>query len=60
VSLFAKTELVFFSQYKTREDARLDIVDYIEMFYNSKRRNSYLRYLSSKEFEEALPLKKAA
>jgi len=32
-----KTERVFFSNYKTRDEARQDIVDYIEMFYNSKK-----------------------
>ena len=55
-----KTERVFFTNYKTREEARRDIVDYIEMFYNSKRRHSYLGYLSPKVFEERWLLKKAA
>jgi len=55
-----KTERVFFSNYITREKARRDIVDYIEMFYNSNRRHSYLGYLSPKEFEELWLLKKAA
>jgi putative transposase len=55
-----KTERVFFSQYKTREEARRDIVDYIEMFYNSNRRHSYLGYVSPKEFEKLWLLKKAA
>lgn len=55
-----KTERVFFSSYKTREAARRDIVDYIEMFYNSNRRHSYLGYVSPKEFEELWLLKKAA
>lgn len=55
-----KTERVFFSSYRTREDARRDIVDYIEMFYNSNRRHSYLGYVSPKEFEELWLLKKAA
>ena len=54
-----KTERVFFSNYKTREEARRDIVDYIEMFYNSNRRHSYLGYVSPKEFEELWLLKKA-
>ena len=40
-------------------EARRDIVDYIEMFYNSKRRHSYLGYLSPKEFEKQMALKKA-
>ena len=55
-----KTERVFFSSYKTREYARKDIVDYIEMFYNSNRRHSYLGYVSPKEFEKMWLLKKAA
>lgn len=55
-----KTERVFFSNYRTREEARRDIVDYIEMFYNSNRRHSYLGYVSPKEFEILWLLKKAA
>ena len=55
-----KTERVFFTNYKTREEARRDIVDYIEMFYNCKRRHSYLGYLSPKEYEKLWLLKKAA
>ncbi|MCP3921647.1 MAG: IS3 family transposase [Desulfobacterales bacterium] len=55
-----KTERVYDSTYSTREKAKRDIVDYIEMFYNSKRRHSYLGYLSPKEFEEMMLDKKAA
>lgn len=55
-----KTERVFFASYRTREKAKRDIVDYIEMFYNSYRRHSYLGYISPKEFEELWLLKKAA
>ena len=47
-----KTERVFFADYKTRDEARRDIVDYIEMFYNSRRRHSYLGNVSPKRFEE--------
>ena len=47
-----KIERVFDSVYKTRVEARQDIFDYIEMFYNSKRRHSYLGYPSLKEFEK--------
>ena len=32
--------------YSTRDDARTDIVEYIEMFYNSKRRHSFNDLLS--------------
>ncbi len=55
-----KTERVFDSRYADREEARRDIVDYIEMFYNSRRRHSYLGYLSPKEFEKTTFMKKAA
>ena len=55
-----KTERVFFSNYTTREKARRDIVDYIEMFYNSNRRHSYLGYLDPKQFDKLWLLKKAA
>jgi len=55
-----KTERVFFTYYKTREEARRDIVDYIEMFYNSKRRHSFLGYISPGEFEEKYKFKKCA
>lgn len=55
-----KTERVFFANYRTREEARKDITDYIEMFYNSRRRHSYLGYLSPRDFEKMMKLKKVA
>ena len=55
-----KTERVFFTNYKDRDEARKEIVDYIEMFYNSKKQHSYLGYVSPKEFEERWLLEKAA
>ena len=55
-----KTERVFPKNYRTREEARRDIIDYIEMFYNSKRLHSYLGYVSPREFENNQFLKKAA
>ncbi len=39
-------------KYVTREQAKKDIVDYIEMFYNSSRLHSTLGYLSPMEFEK--------
>ena len=38
--------------YGTRNEARADIFDYIEMFYNPKRRHSYLGNVSPMKFEE--------
>jgi putative transposase len=46
-----KTELVHFEHYATREQARLSIFDYVETFYNCKRRHSSLGYLSPMAFE---------
>ena len=37
--------------FKTREEAKRKIFEYIEMFYNPKRRHSYLDYLSPNNFE---------
>jgi len=38
--------------YGTRNEAKTDIFDYIEMFYNPKRRHSYLGNVSPMKFEE--------
>jgi len=37
--------------YSTRNDARADVVDYIEMFYNSRRRHGFNNLLSPVEYE---------
>jgi len=52
-SFFAtlKTELIYHERFFTREDAKSKIFDYIEMFYNRKRRHSSLGYKSPVEFE---------
>lgn len=47
-----KTECVAGITYNTRLEAKIDIIDYIEMFYNCKRMHSYLGYLSPMRFEE--------
>jgi putative transposase len=39
--------------YKTREIARADVFDYIEVFYNRKRRHSHLGGVSPEAFERA-------
>ena len=49
-----KTELVQHEKYKTREEARLSIFDYIETFYNRKRLHSHLNYLPPEEFEKSM------
>ena len=55
-----KLELVFWVKYITRDQAKRSIVDYIEMFYNSKRRHSYLDYMTPMQFEKMWLLEKAA
>ena len=40
--------------YATRQDARADILEYIEMFYNSTRLHSYLGYRSPNDYEALL------
>lgn len=47
-----KTELVNRRRYKSREEARRSIFEYIEIFYNRKRIHSSLGYLSPVEFEK--------
>jgi transposase InsO family protein len=46
-----KTEHVYFEFYKNREEAKQSIFEYIEVFYNRKRRHSTLGYVSPVMFE---------
>ena len=46
-----KRELVYHRHYATREEATQDIFEYIEVFYNRKRRHSTLGYNSPAEYE---------
>ena len=48
-----KTEQVHHCDYQTRDEARRDIFEYIEVFYNRQRRHSTLGYLSPAQFELA-------
>lgn len=52
-SFFAtlKTELIYPRRFATRGEAREAIFDFIEGFYNPRRRHSTLGYLSPMEFE---------
>jgi putative transposase len=52
-SFFAtlKIELVYQTRWSTRAQARSEVFDYIEIFYNRRRRHSALDYLCPDEFE---------
>ena len=53
-SFFAtlKKERVYHESYATREEARQSVFEYIELFYNTRRRHSALGYLSPEQFEQ--------
>jgi len=46
-----KTELVIHCDYKTRDDARASLFDYMEVFYNRQRRHSSIGYEAPLPFE---------
>jgi len=48
-----KTELIGERIFLTREQARREIFEYIEVFYNRQRLHSYLGYLTPQEFERS-------
>ena len=46
-----KRERVIRLRYRNREQARADLFEYIEVFYNRKRRHGYLGNISPDDFE---------
>ena len=46
-----KTELTMHRDYITREEARSDLFEYIEVFYNRQRRHSSIEYATPLAFE---------
>jgi len=48
-----KTEHIYLTHYRTREEAKTSIFEYIEVFYNRLRLHSTLGYMSPLEFEKA-------
>jgi putative transposase len=46
-----KTELVMHCDYKTRDQARSSIFEYMEVFYNRQRRHSTIQYVAPLAFE---------
>ena len=55
-----KTEWISDTIYKTRNDARSEVISYIEMFYNSHRLHSSLGYKSPNAFENNFTWQKVA
>ena len=51
-----KTERTTRKLYRTRDQARADVFDYIERFYNLRRRHSTLGYISPVDFEAKMRL----
>jgi transposase InsO family protein len=49
-----KTELVHHQRYQTREEAKQDIFEYIEVFYNRERIHSANNYMSPVNYEMQL------
>lgn len=51
-----KTERTDRKVYRSRAEAKADVFDYIERFYNARRRHSTLGYLSPVQFEQQMQL----
>ena len=49
-----KTELIYQENYTTHNQARASVFEYIEVFYNRKRRHSSIGYVSPETFEASL------
>jgi putative transposase len=46
-----KTERTAAQTYRSRDETKAEVFDYIERFYNARRRHSTIGYLSPMEFE---------
>ncbi len=53
-----KVEMVYHSKFRTRAQAKLEIFDYIEVWYNRKRRHSALDYLTPNQVKNAIAINK--
>ena len=49
-----KTEMVYHKKFETRAQAKLEIFDYIEVWYNRKRRHSALDYMTPVQMEKIM------
>jgi len=55
-----KSELVHHCIYQTRDEAKVDVFDYIESFYNRRRPHSALDYRSPEAYEQLFHRKEVA
>jgi len=55
-----KSELVYHNRFRSKAHARLEVFEFIEIWYNRKRRHSSLGYLTPMEFEQNEILRKVA
>ena len=53
-----KTELVYHTRFETKAQAKLELFDYIEFWYNRKRRHSALDYNTPQQVEQNMDRKK--
>ena len=49
-----KTKFIYHTKFFTRNDAHVELFDYIEIFYNRQRRHSSINNLSPEAFEKSL------
>jgi putative transposase len=55
-----KQELIYHQQYENRAQAKLNIFEYIQVWYNRQRRHSSLGYESPEQFEQRWQYQQAA
>ncbi len=53
-----KIECIQGLTYQSREQARSDLFDWIERWYNRRKQHSYLGYVSPEEFEKKAAMSK--
>jgi transposase InsO family protein len=49
-----KTELIYGNKLLSKEQMKLEIFEYIEIWYNKKRRHSTLNYMNIEEFKNQI------